>query len=141
VDDYMEILLFYRDLRVRLKSGYFIREPLPAYNIYGRKGSFHKSKSDVQERLLLAGRMPEGEDWGREPDSERGLLHTEQDGQIIRKYIASEKGDYGDYFTGVYEAIRNGEPLPVTAEEGTLIIRVIEKAYESVREKRIVLFR
>jgi hypothetical protein len=29
----------------------------------------------------------------------------------------------------------------VTAEEATRIIRVIEKAYESVREKKIISFR
>jgi predicted dehydrogenase len=46
-----------------------------------------------------------------------------------------------DFFTGVYEAIRNGKPLPVTAEEAVRIIRVIEKAYESVKEKKIVSFR
>ena len=46
-----------------------------------------------------------------------------------------------DFFTGVYEAIRNGKPLPVKAEEAVRIIRVIEKAYESVREKKIVGFR
>ncbi len=41
-----------------------------------------------------------------------------------------------DFFTGVYEAIRHDRPLPVTAVEAVRIIRVIEKAYESVREKK-----
>jgi scyllo-inositol 2-dehydrogenase (NADP+) len=55
--------------------------------------------------------------------------------------VPTEKGNYGDYFTGMYEAIRNDRPVPVTPEEATRIIRVIEKAYQSVREKRIVPFR
>ena len=141
VDDYMEVLLFYPGLRVRLRSGYFVREAPPSYMFFGQKGTFLKSRTDVQERHLLAGEMPVGDNWGVEPESERGLLHTEKDGKIIREHIPTEKGNYGDYFTGIYEAIRNGAPLPVTAEEGTRIIRVIEKAYESVKEKKIVPFR
>jgi scyllo-inositol 2-dehydrogenase (NADP+) len=142
VDDYMELLLFYPDgLRVRVKSNYLVREPLPSYSINGHKGTFIKSRTDVQERHLLAGELPVGENWGVEPASEEGLLHTEMDGRIVRERIPTERGNYGDYFTGMYEAIRNGAPLPVTPEEATRIIRVIEKAYESVREKKIVPFR
>jgi predicted dehydrogenase len=69
------------------------------------------------------------------------LLHTEIDGKVIREYVETERGNYMDFFTGVFEAIRNGKPLPVTAEEAVRIIRVIEKAYESVKEKKIVSFR
>lgn len=141
VDDYMELLLFYPSLRVRLRSGYFVREAPPAYQLFGRLGTFLKSRADVQERHLLAGEMPDGKDWGLEPDSERGLLHTEKDGKVIREHVPTERGNYMDYFTGIYEAIRNDRPLPVTAEEGTRIIRVIEKAYQSVREKKTVPFR
>jgi scyllo-inositol 2-dehydrogenase (NADP+) len=142
VDDYMELLLFYPDgLRVRVKSSYLVRESLPSYSINGHKGTFIKSRTDVQERHLLAGELPVGENWGVEPVSEEGLLHTEKDGKIIRERIPTEKGNYGDFFTGMYEAIRNDAPLPVTPEEATRIIRVIEKAYESVREKRIIPFR
>jgi scyllo-inositol 2-dehydrogenase (NADP+) len=85
--------------------------------------------------------MPGGEDWGVEPKTECGLLHTEIDGKVVREYVPTERGNYMDFFTGVYEAIRNGKPLPVTAEEAVRIIRVIEKAYESVKEKKIVPFR
>jgi scyllo-inositol 2-dehydrogenase (NADP+) len=141
VDDYMEVLLFYPGLRIRLKSSYLVREPLPAFSLYGHLGTFHKVRGDIQERQLLAGDMPVGEDWGVESDSTRGFLHTEENGKVIREYVPTERGNYMDFFTGVYEAIRNDKPLPVTAEEGTRIIRVIEKAYESVKEKKIVPFR
>lgn len=141
VDDYMEVLLFYPALRVRIRSGYFVREAPPSYQFFGRLGTFLKSRTDVQEKRLLAGEMPDAKDWGVEPDSERGLLHTEKDGKIIREHVPTERGNYMDYFTGIYEAIRNDRPLPVTAEEGVSIIRVIEKAYQSVREKKIVPFR
>jgi scyllo-inositol 2-dehydrogenase (NADP+) len=140
VDDYMEVLLYYPGLRVRLKSSYLVREPLPAYSIFGHQGTFIKTRGDVQEKHLLAGEPPIGDDWGVEPVSEQGLLHTEIDGKVIRERVHTEKGSYMDYFTGMYEAIRNDAPLPVTAEQGVRIIRVIEKAYQSRAEKRMVPF-
>ncbi|HLI93085.1 MAG TPA: Gfo/Idh/MocA family oxidoreductase [Puia sp.] len=140
VDDYTEVLLYYPRMRVRLKSSYLVREPLPSYSLFGHKGTFLKSRTDVQERRLLAGEKPGGPDWGVEPETERGLLHTEKDGRVIREYVPTERGNYMDFFTGVYEAIRNGKPLPVTAEQGVRIIRVIEKAYQSRDERRIVAF-
>ncbi len=141
VDDYMEVLLYYPGLRVRLKSSYLVREPLPAYSVFGHKGTFIKTRADVQEKHLLAGEAPTGDDWGVEPVSEQGLLHTEVDGKVIRERVPTEKGSYMDYFNGMYEAIRNNAPLPVTAEQGLRIIRVIEKAYQSRAEKKIVPFK
>ncbi|HYC29502.1 MAG TPA: Gfo/Idh/MocA family oxidoreductase, partial [Chitinophagaceae bacterium] len=79
VDDYFELLMYYPSSRVRLKSSYQVREALPGYVLHGSKGSFIKPKTDVQEALLQAGKTPGTPDWGLEPDSERGLLHTEKD--------------------------------------------------------------
>jgi predicted dehydrogenase len=88
--------------------------------------------------MLQAGKVPGGPEWGIEPESERGLLHTEKDGKIIREYIPSLKGNYGDYYDLLYKAIREGAPLPVSAGEGLNIIRVIEAAYESNQQQKVV---
>jgi scyllo-inositol 2-dehydrogenase (NADP+) len=139
VEDYLEILLFYKNLRVRLKASYLVREPLPAYIFHGTKGSFIKPRADVQEADLQKGKNPAVADWGTEPEEGKGLLHTDKDGQnIIREYISSEKGNYMDYYNGIYDALRNNKPLPVTAEEGMNVIRIIETAFISVAKKRIV---
>lgn len=138
VDDYMELLLYYPNLRARIKSSYVVREASPSYAFHGTKGSFLKARTDVQEVALQAHQQPGGDQWGVEPDSEKGLLHTEIDGKIIREYIPSLRGNYGDYYDQLYKAIREGAPLPVTAEEAVNIIRVIEAACESNREKKIV---
>lgn len=138
VDDYFEVLLYYPNLRVRLKASYSVREALPGYIIHGLKGSFIKPKTDVQEALLQAGNIPGGKDWGREPDTEKGLLHTEIDGVEERKYIDSEQGNYDDYYSGIYEAIRNNKPVPVTAEEGMKVIRIIETAFESSEAQKVI---
>ena len=139
VEDYMELLLFYKNLRVRLKGSYLVREALPAYIFHGTKGSFIKPRADVQEVDLQKSKNPADADWGTEPDTGKGLLHTDKDGQnIIREYIGSEKGNYMDYYNGICEALRNDKPVPVTAEDGLKVIRIIEAAFKSVREEKIV---
>jgi scyllo-inositol 2-dehydrogenase (NADP+) len=141
VDDYMELLLYYptqRNLRVRLKSSYLVREPIPATALYGTLGTFLKPKADPQEQRLLAGARPDEKDWGVEADSGKGLLHTEKDGKVIREYIASLNGNYGAFYEDLYEAIRHNKPVPVTPEEGIDIIRVITAAYKSNEEKKVV---
>ncbi|MEO6314689.1 MAG: Gfo/Idh/MocA family oxidoreductase [Chitinophagaceae bacterium] len=138
VDDYMELLMYYPGMRVRVKSSYMVREALPSYAFHGTKGSFIKARTDVQEVMLQAGVVPGGPDWGVEPESEKGLLHTEKDGKIIREYVPSMRGNYGDFYDLLYKAIREGAPVPVTADEGLNIIRVIEAAYESNEAKTVV---
>lgn len=138
VDDYFEILFYYPHLRVRLHSSYVVREPLPAYAIHGMKGSFIKAKTDIQEKSLQAGQMPDREDWGIEPDSEKGLLHTEENGKVIREYITSLRGNYGEYYQGIYNAIRNNAPVPVSAEDGLNVIKIIEAAMKSSKEKKVI---
>lgn len=137
VDDYWELLLYYEKLRVRLKSSYVVREALPGYILHGLKGSFIKAKTDVQEITLQKGVIPGGSDWGKEPETEKGLLHTEINGEIIREYIQSEQGNYGEYYEAIYESIRNNKPIPVTAEQGLDVITIIEAAFRSNEEKRV----
>jgi predicted dehydrogenase len=138
IDDYFELLLYYKNCRVRLKSGFFIREPLPGYIVFGKKGTFLKNKADVQEDDLIAGKKPTAANWGIESEKDEGLLHTEKDGQIIRKKIPTEKGDYMDYFEALYQSIAHGNPLPVTADESIEVINIIEKAFESNRLKKLI---
>lgn len=138
VDDYWELLLYYENLRVRLKSSYVVREALPGYILHGLKGSFIKPKTNIQEDTLKSGISPGKSDWGKEPESERGLLHTEINGRIVREYIQSEQGNYGEYYEAVYESIRNDSPLPVTAEQGLNVIRIIEAAFKSNEAKMVI---
>ena len=138
VDDYFELLLFYNDFRARIHSSLLVREQLPAYILHGSKGSFIKAKTDVQEVALQAGKIPGGPEWGAEPENEKGLLHTEKNGVIIREYIPSFNGNYMEYYDGIYNAMRLHQPIPVTAEEGLNVIRIITAAYESNRNKAAV---
>ena len=138
VGDYFDIKLFYSTHRVILKSSYYVREALPGNIMNGTKGTFIKSKADIQEAELQAGKIPGSKDWGAEPDKEKGLLHTEKDGKIIREQIPTLNGDYMEYYEGIYQALRNNGSVPVTGTEGMDVIRVIETALKSNREKKVI---
>ncbi len=138
VDDYFEILFYYTSSRVRIKASYQVREALPGYVIHGSKGSFIKPKTDMQEAQLQSGMLPTADGYGTEPASEKGLLHTEVNGKVIKEYIPSLKGNYTDYYEGVYQAIRNNQPVPVTAEDGMKVIKIIEAAFQSSKERRVI---
>jgi predicted dehydrogenase len=139
VDDYFEVLLYYPDMRVRLHGSYLVREPLPSYILHGSMGSFLKWRADVQETHLLEGKTPGTPDWGIEPVTERGLLHTESGGQVIREAVPTLQGNYMEYFDGIYKAIRGGAVSPpVTPKEAINAIRIIEAAFRSSDEKRVI---
>ena len=138
VDDWIDIILYYPGFRVRLKSGFFVREALPAYIFHGRAGSFLKSRADVQEGNSLAGIKPNLTDWGTEPQTAWGLLHTEKDGKIIRENIPSLQGNYYDYYDGVFNALTQDKLMPVTVNDGINVMRIIEVAIASNNEKNVI---
>ncbi|MES2006205.1 MAG: Gfo/Idh/MocA family oxidoreductase [Bacteroidota bacterium] len=139
VDDYFEILFYYPMLRVRLKAGYQVREPFPSYVVHGRKGSFLKSRGDVQEAMLLKDAKPNLTDWGTEPESEQGLLHTEKNGILIRERIHTLQGNYYDYYDTIFQSIRNLHPVQVTAQDGINVMRIIEACFKSSMERKAML--
>ena len=138
VDDYLDILLFYRNSRVRLKAGFFVREPNPSYVVHGKKGSFLKSRGDVQEDELKLGKKPNLTTWGTEQEGNEGILHTDIEGKIIREKVPTLQGNYYDFFDGVYQAIANNKTEPVTAQDGLNVMRIIEAAFQSNEQKKMI---
>lgn len=140
VDDWFDLTLYYPKFRVRLKAGFFTREPLPAYIIHGKLGSFIKSRGDVQEDELKSGKKPTVIDWGAEPDYKSGLLHTEIEGQVVRENIPTLPGNYYAFFDKMYRAIRNNDPIPVPATDGIKTMKIIDAAIESSQKRKLISF-
>ena len=138
VDDYFEILLYYPGKRVRLHASNQVREAIPAFVMHGSEGSLIKSRADVQENDLIAGKMPDSSNWGVEPDNEEGFLYLEKDNGVTKELITPPPGNYMGYFDQMYKAIRFNEVVPVTAEDGLEVIKVIEAALKSNKERRVV---
>ena len=138
VDDYIDILLYYATFRVRLKAGFFVREANPAYVIHGKKGSFLKHRADIQEDELKLGKKPNLTTWGTELIEKAGLLHTEINGEIVKKIIPTLQGNYYDFFDGVYNSIVSDAIEPVTAQDGIHVMQIIEAAIQSSAQKKVV---
>ena len=137
VDDCFDILLYYTSFRVRLKAGFFIRESIPSYVLHGKKGSFLKSRGDVQEDDLKLGKKPNCNNWGRELSENEGFLHTENNGVIIKEKVRTLQGNYYDFFDELYKSIINETVEPVTAQDGILVMRIIEAAIKSSETKQV----
>ena len=135
VDDFFNVELDYGFLKVILHSGMLVREMGPRYMMHGTKGSYIKSGEDPQEEKLKAGQLPVGPDWCYEPEEMYGLIHTEIDGEVIRKKFTSLRGDFGDFYRDLYKSIREGAPLKVKPEHGHNVVRIIELAFESSEKK------
>lgn len=138
VEDYIDILLYYPNHRVRLKAGFFVREPNPSYVIHGKKGSFLKSRGDVQEDELKIGMKPNFTTWGTEAEGKEGLLHTEIEGKIIKEKVPTLQGNYYDFFDAVYQSLVNDAPEPVSALDGVRVMRIIEAATQSNELKKVI---
>jgi hypothetical protein len=99
--------------------------------MHGTKGSFIKYGEDIQEELLKAGNLPLGPEWGKEPESQFGLSHTEIDGKLIRVVYPSVQGGFGGFYKNLSRTIREHVPLSEKPEHGFNVIRLIELAFES----------
>ena len=140
VPDYFELLFYYDRLRVRLKATCIARESTYAYTLHGMKGSFLQQRSDIQEQQLLAGKKPSLDNWCPAPSLPDGLLHTEINGEVVRKEMTSSPGNYMGFYDDVYKALTGRGPNPVPPADGIKNMKIIEAALQSVAGKRIINF-
>jgi len=138
VTDSFDLILHYPSCAVTLKVSYLVKEPGPKYALHGTMGSFLKYGLDPQEDALKSGKIPNSEDWGYEPKTMWGTLHTTINGLTLRGKVASMPGNYLAYYQNIYEAIRENKALQVTAQQGANVIRIIEAAQQSHSQKHVV---
>lgn len=137
VDDHFEIIFYYKDLKVTLKTSMLVKEPLPRFILQGDAGSYVKYGLDPQEDELKQNLRPdEWEDWGTEEPSKYGTINYIENKLNIRGTVETLPGDYRLYYKNIYKAITEGAQLTVSAEQARDIIKLIEIAKESNKEKR-----
>ena len=135
VDDYFHVVLDYGHRRAVLHASVLVRDPGPRYLVHGDGGSFVKYGIDGQEAALREGKRPGGPGWGEDDPALFGRF-TDADGTSTT--IDTLPGRYTAYYDGVAAAIRGEHDLPVLAHEARDVIRVIEAAQLSARERRTV---
>jgi predicted dehydrogenase len=129
VDDYFSLHLRYpAGLNVFLTSGLLVADPGPAFVLHGTLGSYRKDRTDPQEAQLLAGMRPTDPAYGREqPGQEGRLTVVEADGGLSTTPLAAAPSSYAGLFEAVYQAIRHGQPYPITSAELEAQLRIIEQ--------------
>lgn len=126
-------------LKVTLKAGMLVKEPLPHYIVNGDKGSFVKYGMDIQEADINAGLTPLTKSkWGMESQENYGVINMLVNGLNVRGRVESEAGDYREYYKNIYESIVYGVEPEVTPEQARDVIRIIELAEESSNTRRTI---
>ncbi|MBL7873570.1 MAG: Gfo/Idh/MocA family oxidoreductase [Cyclobacteriaceae bacterium] len=139
VDDYYDLRLQYDELLVIVKSSYLVREQGPRYIVHGTEGSFIGNPGvDPQEQALKDKKIPGSAGWGTHAREAWGKLNTTIDGLHVEATIETIPGDYSMFYRNLYEVIREGKPAAVKPEEARDVIKLIEAAYESNRQKKSI---
>jgi predicted dehydrogenase len=133
VDDYFDLHLFYENFKVILRSGTLAKDEGYRYTLYGDKGTYVKYGCDNQEGRLLKGEMPDLPDWGEENEEFYGTLTTTEGKQKIKTL----RGSYQEIFENTWQAVVYGAELVVKPEEALNVIKIIELAHRSFKEKRV----
>lgn len=138
VDDYYDIRMVYKGFHAIVKSSYLVREQGPRYIVHGTEGSFIKYGLDPQEQALKEGKIPGTAGWGTEDKMYWGKLNTMINGVHIEGITETIAGSYLSFYQNVYDAIVNGKPLAVKAEESRDGIRLIEACYLSNEQRKSI---
>lgn len=140
VDDAFDVTLLYPRLRVQLRGTMLASKLGPHFVIHGTKGSYVKYGLDPQENALKQGEIPGGPAWGKEPQEAWGTLSHVDGDKITERPIPTEPGDYRGYYENVRDAILGKTALAVTPQAALSVMRVLELAQQSSRERRVIQY-
>lgn len=110
--------------------------PGPRFRVLGTAATYEKDGMDVQEAALNAGGRPGDAGWGIEPESAWGRISG---GDGIEA-VPTEPGAYDAYYAAIAGAIIDGLHLPVDPLDSVVGLEIIEAAFRSAREGRVVPF-
>jgi len=139
-DDAFDVELHYPRMRAVLRSTMLACDKVARFVVHGTAGSFVKFDLDPQEERLAAG-GPWLPAMGFDPQERWGAL-TRPDGDgFTREPLATIPGDYRQYYENVRDAMLGRAPLAVTPGQALDVIRIIELARESSRQRCTLPFR
>ncbi|MDR6990581.1 oxidoreductase [Luteimonas sp. 3794] len=138
VNDFFHVVLRYPRLRVVLHAGALVPGADLRFAVHGARGSWFKHGLDPQEAALRAGGIPGATGWGVDPAPGQ-LLRVAADGMVREAPSPSPAGDYRTFYAGIRDAIRDGAPLPVTADEALDVMRVLQAGIDSAASGSLVV--
>ena len=134
VDDAFDVTLRYPRMRAVLRGSMLAMPLAPSFAVHGTKGSFIKYGLDPQEAALKAGHTPDEPGWDVEPAELHGKLTTPEGTRTIPTVPSS----FAQYYENIRDAILGKAPLAVTPEWALDVMRGLELAVASSRERRVV---
>jgi len=105
----------------------------PRFRLQGLAGSFEKRGFDRQQSNLVSGGGPADEDYGVEPEEDRGTELI--DGVPTR--VPTLRGDWRRFYVLLEDSLRTGAPLPISLDDVLHGIAVLEAAIASSTERQV----
>ncbi|MFL5493554.1 MAG: oxidoreductase [Gemmatimonadales bacterium] len=132
--DWFQTVLGYGRKRVLLESSMLAAAPATRFLVRGTKGTLLKRQGDPQEEQLVSGQNPAAPEWGRDPDP---LIFVPGEVRTPTE-IATPAGNYLRYYMAIRESVREEGPSPVTPQQATTVMAIIEAGIQSSDEGRVV---
>ncbi len=136
-DDWAHIVLRYDGMRVVLHASLNAPDDSggghPRFTVHGSKGSLIKRRLDRQEAQLIAGKRPGDAGWGVDPDPVE--VH---DGDGGVKLQPATTGCQEQFYRQMADTWASGSAAPISLDDAVAVQEVIEAAWISAREDRVV---
>jgi predicted dehydrogenase len=133
-DDTFVALRFEGGATAHLWANQVTADPGPRFREMGLEGAFESRGLDPQEDALKDGGRPGTAGWGLRQDDGWARLVT-PGGEADPPRLP---GAYEQFYAGVRDAVAEGSPPPVTAEEGARVLEVIEAAIASAADGAVI---
>jgi len=137
-DDWFHASLRYDRLHVHLDSSMLAAADAPRFTLHGTRGSFVKHGPDPQEDALKAGvrpTWPPQAGWGVDT-GKAVLVAGADDGGVLDRPVALERGAHQAFFAGVAAAIRGEAGNPVPPEQALAVMELMALGIRSAAERR-----
>jgi predicted dehydrogenase len=133
-DDTFVALRHVNGVRTHLWASALAGTRNPRFRVLGDQATFTKYGLDVQEPQVLDGKRPGDPGWGVEPAEDAGVLGRNDDVETV----PTETGRYERFYAEVRDALLGQGEFPVDPASAVDGLRVIEAAYTSATERRVV---
>ena len=134
MNDYFDVDMYYKTLKVSVKSSYFRIKCRPKFIVYGKKGMFVKETDDRQEEHLKLFYMPGQPGFGQDEPKHYGVLtYDDEDGGFHEEKVPSVSGDYGRVYDGIYDCIVNKQEPVIKPRQTLLQMEMLETGVRNLR--------
>ena len=111
---------------------------MPGYQVHGRKVHLSNIRQMCRKQTCRQIKYREGLIGEQNLNHKKDYCILKKMERLLKNILPSLQGNYGDYYEAMYHAIRNNAEVPVSGEEGMKVIQVIEAAFKSNKEKRVI---